>query len=99
MNTSFSNSVTSCSFFSSAPTSGGTLTCSAGGAPQTYTIGSGTIGNGTISGSSVTLDLDTSAWRSTGTVNGNSMSGSVTMHVLVNNTTYSLTGNWVATRQ
>ena len=28
MNTSFSNSVTSCSFFSSAPTSGGTATLS-----------------------------------------------------------------------
>jgi hypothetical protein len=79
--------------------SGGTLMCSGGGAPPSSAVGSGKIAAGTASGSTVTFDIFGSAWHSTGTAGGTSMSGSVTLYVVLNSTNYTLTGTWVATKQ
>ena len=77
---------------------GGTLTCSSAGGSQSAPIGTGIVLNGTISGSSVTFDLDTSDWHNGGTINGNSMSGTATIRVVVGGVLYTLTGTWGASR-
>jgi hypothetical protein len=79
--------------------SGGTLTCSGGGAPPSTALGSGTIAAGTASGSTVAFDLGGNYWHNTGTAAGTSMSGAVTLSVALNNMNYTLTGTWVATKQ
>jgi hypothetical protein len=79
--------------------SGGTITCSAGAGAQTLAIASGTVAGGALTGSSIAFDLDTSAWHSTGSVNGTTMSGTATLRVQVNGTSYTLTGTWTAAKQ
>jgi len=79
--------------------SGGTITCSAGAGSQTLAIASGTVAGGTVSGSSISFDLDTSAWHSTGSVSGHTMSGTATLRVQVSGTSYTLTGTWTASKQ
>ena len=83
-------------------TSGGAGTCSLGvlGDVGPDPLDPATIVSGQITGNSVTFDFETSDWRNTGTISGNSMSGTVTVRVdfgagigvLV------LTGNWAAAR-
>lgn len=77
---------------------GGTITCTGGGVTQSAGIGVGSIVSGALTGNSVTFDLDTSDWRNTGSVTGNSMSGSLTVRLVVDNVTHTLTGNWGASR-
>jgi hypothetical protein len=79
--------------------SGGTLTCTTGGPTQSVAVGTGAVVAGTVSGSTVSFDLDTSDWHDTGSVSGNSMSGSVTVRLAVDYQTFTLTGNWGASRQ
>lgn len=78
---------------------GGTLTCSAPGvAPQSSPVGSGIVVSGNVGVTSVSFNFDTSDWSNTGTISGNSMSG--TAHVIVTDgtNTLTLTGNFAAAR-
>jgi hypothetical protein len=79
--------------------SGGTLTCSAPGVtPQSVLLGSGIVVSGNAGVTTVSFNLDTSDWANTGTIAGNSMSG--TTHVTLNDgtTTVTLSGNFAAAR-
>lgn len=78
----------------------GTLTCLAGG--QSASVGTqGTIVSGTVDGNAVKFDLDTQDFHHTGTVSGNSMSGTArwTFDLGGNTGVVSLNGNWAAARQ
>ena len=80
--------------------SGGTITCSAPGVPtESGDFGTGTVANGTIAINSVAFNFDTSDWANTGTVSGNSMSGTAVVRVSTGQSTYILTGNFGATRR
>jgi len=78
----------------------GTMTCTAGGQPVSGQF-QGTIVNGTVDGNAVAFDLDTQDFHQTGSVNGNSMSGTArwtfdlggSVGVVV------LNGNWSAAKQ
>lgn len=74
------------------------LTCA--GPSGSFTDGpfAGSIVNGSISGTSVSFDFDTSDWRQTGTVSGNSMNGTVTVRFQVDAAQILLSGNWSAAR-
>lgn len=78
--------------------SGGTITCNIGGVTESGPLGVGTVVSGSLAGTAVTFDLDTSDWRNSGTVSGNSMSGSLVVRLVVDNVTHTLTGNWGASR-
>ncbi|MEN8376962.1 MAG: hypothetical protein ABFS34_16160, partial [Gemmatimonadota bacterium] len=78
--------------------SGGLLSCSAPGASFSEPIGGGPVASGTINGTSVTFDMDSSDWRNTGTISGNSMSGTVNVRVVVEGVPIVLTGNFSAAR-
>jgi hypothetical protein len=79
--------------------SGGTITCSAPGvAPETAPIGTGDIIDGAIGVSDVSFDLDTSDWSNTGTLVGNSMSGTAVVFVTDGTTSATLTGHFAAVR-
>jgi len=77
---------------------GGTLTCSSSGGSQSLPIGTGIVLNGSVTGSAVAFDLDTSDWHNGGTINGNSMSGTAMIRVVVGGVPYTLTGTWGASR-
>lgn len=78
--------------------SGGTLTCQTSGGSGSNTVGTGIVATGSIAGNGVTFDLDTSDWRNTGTLSGNSMSGTVLVRLVIGGTTYFLSGNWAAAK-
>lgn len=78
--------------------SGGTLTCITPSGSSSVAIGGGAVVSGSISGNSVSFNLDTSDWHNSGTITGGSMSGTVTVHLTVDGTTYTLTGNFGAAR-
>jgi hypothetical protein len=59
---------------------------------------SGTIVNGTLNGNAVGFDLDNQALHQTGTVSGNSMSGSAIWTTSVQGVTITLNGTWSASR-
>jgi hypothetical protein len=78
----------------------GTMTCVAGS--QSTEVGvQGTVVNGTVDGNAVAFDLDTQDFHHTGSVSGNSMSGTArwtfdfggSVGVVV------LNGNWAAAKQ
>jgi hypothetical protein len=79
--------------------SGGILTCSQPGIPtQSAPIVSGAIVTGVVTGRNLSFNLDNSDWTNTGTIAGNSMSGTAQV-VLFNGTTrVTLTGKFVAAR-
>jgi hypothetical protein len=78
----------------------GTLTCLAGGESGSFNF-NGTIVNGTVDGSSVAFDLDTQDLHHTGTINGNSMSGTArwTFDLGAGTGVVVLNGNWPAAKQ
>jgi hypothetical protein len=77
--------------------SGGEMTCTGPGGTFANSIGNGTVLNGTLNGNSVVMDLDTPDFHLTGTVNGNSMSGTARMVVDIGSSqTITLNGNWGA---
>src|SRR6478672_11635923 len=78
----------------------GTLTCLAGGESGSVNI-TGTVVNGTVDGGSVQFDLDTQDSHHTGTVNGNSMSGTArwTFDLGAGSGVVVLNGNWSAAKQ
>jgi len=77
----------------------GNVTCVGGGESITFTA-SGSVVNGSVSGNTVNFDLDTQDFHHTGTLNGNSMSGTATwtfdLGAPVGEVT--LSGNWSASK-
>ncbi len=78
--------------------SGGELTCTGPGGTASEFIGSGTILNGNISGTGVSMDLDTPDFHLTGNVSGNSMSGTARWVLDFGTEVVTLNGNWGAAR-
>jgi len=78
---------------------GGTISCFSSGGSFSGDVGSGTVVNGSLNGTGVSFDLDTGDWHNSGNVSGNSMSGTVTVRLVVNSSTVILTGSWAAARQ
>jgi hypothetical protein len=80
--------------------SGGELTCSGPGGTFSSFVGNGTILNGQVNGNSVSFDLDTPDFHHTGTVSGNSISGSATWLIDFGAPTgeVTLSGSWGAAR-
>jgi len=78
----------------------GRLTCFAGGESNSVNI-SGTIVNGSVNGNSVQFDLNTQDLHHTGTINGNSMSGTArwTFDLGAGVGVVVLNGNWSAAKQ
>jgi len=76
--------------------SGGELQCTANGVQENVPIGSGDIVNGTLSGNTVTFHFASPATDFTGSVNGNSASGNVTIDD--NTQQINVTGTWSATK-
>lgn len=72
--------------------SNGQITCNGTSGGGT----AGTIVNGTISGNTVAFDLDNQAAHQTGTISGNSMSGTAIWTLSVSGTTYTINGTWSA---
>jgi autotransporter translocation and assembly factor TamB len=79
----------------------GTMTCAAGGQSQSGQFPSGAVVNGTINGNAVAFDLDTPDQHQTGTVSGNSMSGTATWKYNFGAPygVVTLTGSWSASKQ
>lgn len=59
---------------------------------------SGVVNNGTVSGTNVQFDFDTPDIRFSGSVSGNTASGTVAMRVVVSGQAMPFTGSWAATR-
>ncbi|MGE0353182.1 MAG: hypothetical protein AB7Q69_08075 [Gemmatimonadales bacterium] len=80
---------------------GGTMQCYGPGGSTGGPIGSGTVVNGKLSGSEVQFDLDTQDIHQTGSIGGNSMSGTTTWRLDLGAPTgvIVLSGNWSAARR
>ncbi len=77
---------------------GGLLACTGPGGSFSEQVAGGAIVSGTISGNTVRFDLDTSDWRNTGTISGDTMSGTVAVRVDDGTTTVTLAGVFSAAR-
>jgi hypothetical protein len=79
---------------------GGLLTCQAGTEQESVLLGSEPIVNGTVSGNSVAFDFSTADFHHTGSVSGNSMSGSCTALLDFGGSigVVTMTGSWGAVR-
>jgi hypothetical protein len=79
---------------------GGTITCFDGTDTYSGDFGSGAVVTGTLSGQTVAYDFDTSDWHNSGTVEGTSMNGTVTMRISdPSGSTTILHGTWAAAKQ
>ena len=81
--------------------SGGTISCSGPGGTANVPLGSGTVANGSVtSAGAVSFDFDTQDWRNTGTLSGNSISGTVVVRLDLGAPTgvVTLSGNFSAAR-
>ena len=78
----------------------GTITCSGNGQQLSENTPGGVIVDGTVSGSQVAFDLDTQDAHQTGTISGNSMSGTSIWRLDLGSPTgvITLNGNWSAVR-
>ncbi len=80
---------------------GGTLSCTGGGVTSSSPVGSGTIVSGSVTSAGATsFDFDTQDWRNTGTLSGNSISGTVVVRIDLGAPTgvITLSGNFSAAR-
>ncbi|MGH7470847.1 MAG: hypothetical protein ACRENP_23110 [Longimicrobiales bacterium] len=83
----------------SGTTLGGTFRCSAPGvAPIVEDLGSDVIANGQINGNSVTFDISTPDIHNTGTRSGNSISGQITIRLVLSTGVVNLVGSFSAVR-
>lgn len=74
------------------------ISCTANGQTQSG-LTAGSIVNGKVTGTAVEFDFDTPDAHATGTISGNSMSGSTTFRINTGSTTVNLVGQWSAARQ
>lgn len=71
-----------------------TLSCNGmSGSPS-----SGTVLNGTVAENQVAFDLNDPAFHQSGSLNGDEMSGPATWTLIVDGTSYTVTGTWTASR-
>lgn len=77
---------------------GGLFSCSGPGGSISEQVAGGAVASGTIDGNSVQFDIDNADWRNTGTISGSSMSGTVVVRATDGTTTFTLTGDFTATR-
>jgi len=78
---------------------GGTLTCTTPLGPVVQQIPTGVVANGTVSESAVSFNFDTSDWTNTGSISGNTMTGTLVVHVTFSGVSAVLTGSFTATKQ
>jgi hypothetical protein len=78
---------------------GGLLACAGPGGSFSEQVAGGSVATGTINGNAVTFDLDNSDWHNTGTISGATMSGTVVVKINDGTTTFTLAGEFTATRQ
>lgn len=81
--------------------SGGTYTCTGGGESISGNVGSGSIINGSVNGNDVRFAIDTPDMPMTGTISGQSMSGTGTMRYDLGSPygVITLSGSWGAARK
>ena len=79
-------------------TTGGLISCSGPGGSASDVLGNDVVANGHIDGNAVQFDISTQDIHNTGTLSGNSMSGSVTIRVVSSGVTFVLNGNFTAVR-
>ena len=81
--------------------SGGTISCSGETGTPSVPVGSGTVANGSVtSAGAVSFDFDTQDWQNTGTLSGNSISGTATVRIDLGSPTgvVTVSGNFSAAR-
>jgi hypothetical protein len=78
--------------------SSGTVTCTGPGGTDTENLGNDVIANGQINGTAVQFDIGTSDVHNVGTLNGNSISGAVTLRIAAGTTIIILSGNFSAVK-
>lgn len=76
----------------------GTVSCSGVSGAFTDSLGDDVIANGQIIGNAIQFDIGTSDVHNAGSLNGNSMSGVLTLRAESGTTTVLLTGNFTAVR-
>ena len=81
--------------------SGGTLTCRSGGESASSPVGSGSVVNGTVNGTDVSFQIDSPDMPMTGSISGQSMSGTGTLRYDLGSPygVVTLNGNWGAVRR
>ncbi|MFV1988835.1 MAG: hypothetical protein ACC682_16305 [Gemmatimonadota bacterium] len=82
----------------SGTTNGGSFTCAVGGVSDGGTFGSRIVVNGRLDGSTVQFDFDSPDWHHSGSITGNSMTGSATAIFELSTGAVVLRGNWSAVR-
>ena len=84
--------------FTGAVAPGGTLTCTSPAGTDVEPLGGDIIANGTISGNAIQFDIGNSDFHNAGTLSGNSISGTVTVHVDDSGVVFNLVGNFTAVK-
>lgn len=82
----------------SGSTGPSTATCAAGGQVESIQLGGTVVVNGAVDGNSVSFDIETSDYHHTGTVSGNSMSGTCSLRLDLGDAVVTMTGPWAAGR-
>ena len=80
-------------------TNGGSFSCSAAGMTNGSPLGTTPLANGQVNGNAVQFDFGTADIHNAGTLNGNSISGTVTVRADAGGTTIVLSGNFSAVKQ
>jgi hypothetical protein len=84
--------------FTGTVASGGLLSCTGPAGSDNEVLGSDVIANGVVNGNAVQFDIGTSDFHNTGTLSGNTISGTAAVNVTVNGVVAVLTGNFSATK-
>ena len=84
--------------FTGSVAPGGVLTCTSPAGADTASLGGDVIINGAVNGNSISFDIGTPDFHNAGTLSGNSMSGTVTVHDVENGVPLTLTGTFSAVK-
>ena len=79
-------------------TSGGLISCSGPGGTASEGLGGDVVANGQVNGNAVQFDISTQDIHNSGTLSGNSISGTVTLRFASGGVTFVLNGNFTAVR-
>jgi hypothetical protein len=71
-----------------------TLTCNG----KSGALSTGSVVNGSVAGNQVAFDLNDPAFHQSGSLNRDEMSGPATWTLLIDGTSYTVTGTWTASR-
>lgn len=78
---------------------GGVFSCTGPGGSISEQVAGGAVASGTINGNTVQFDIDSPDWRNTGTISGSTMSGTVVVRATDGTTTFTLSGDFNASKQ